>query len=75
MNTDNLTSDQLSHLKECKSVEDLMGFVKEESIELTDEQLEAVTGGVAQGWNPEQILPEGFDSADVWKNLPLGSTH
>ena len=40
-----LTKEQIAKLKECKSQEDMLKIAKEEGVELTDEQLEAVTGG------------------------------
>ena len=41
-----LTKEQIAKVKECKSQEELLALAKEEGIELTDEQLEAVNGGV-----------------------------
>ena len=40
-----LTEEQMAKLKECKNQEEILKLAKEEGIELTDEQLEAVTGG------------------------------
>ena len=40
-----LTEEQIAKLKECKDQEEILKLAKEEGIELTDEQLEAVTGG------------------------------
>ena len=40
-----LTREQLEKVKDCKSHEELLKIAKEEGIELTDEQLEAVAGG------------------------------
>ena len=40
-----LTEEQSAKIKECKSQEEVLKFAKEEGIELTDEQLEAVSGG------------------------------
>ena len=40
-----LSEEQIAKVKECKSQEELLAFAKEEGIELTDEQLEAVNGG------------------------------
>lgn len=40
-----LTEEQTKRLKECKSSEEILKLAKEEGIELTDEQLEAVSGG------------------------------
>ena len=41
-----LTEEQIAKVKACKSQEELLAFAKQEGIELTDEQLEAVSGGV-----------------------------
>ena len=40
-----LTEEQIAKIKSCKNQEDLLALAKEEGIELTDEQLEAVSGG------------------------------
>ena len=40
-----LTDEQIEKVKSCKNHEDLLKVAKEEGIELTDEQLEAVSGG------------------------------
>ena len=40
-----LTEEQIAKLKECKGQEEILAAAKEEGIELTDDQLEAVSGG------------------------------
>ena len=40
-----LTKEQIAKLKACKSSEEVLKAAKEEGIELSDEQLEAVSGG------------------------------
>ena len=40
-----LTDEQIAKAKTCKSGEELLKAAKEEGVELTDEQLEAVSGG------------------------------
>ena len=40
-----LNEEQIAKLKECKSNEEILKAAKDEGIELTDEQLEAVSGG------------------------------
>ena len=47
MNFEDLTPEQLEKANACTSVEELLKLAAEESIELTDEQLEAITGGTA----------------------------
>ena len=45
-----LTEEQIAKVKACKSQEEMLALAKEEGIELTDEQLEAVSGGHCQGY-------------------------
>ena len=40
-----LTDEQIAKIKECKNNEEIFALAKQEGIELTDEQLEAVSGG------------------------------
>ena len=40
-----LSKEQIAKLRECKSQEEIIALAKQEGIELTDEQLEAVNGG------------------------------
>ena len=40
-----LTEEQIAKVKACKSQEEMLALAKEEGIELTDEQLEAISGG------------------------------
>ena len=40
-----LTEEQIEKLKACKNNEEILMAAKEEGVELTDEQLEAVSGG------------------------------
>lgn len=44
-----LSEEQIAKIKDCKSQEEILKLAKEEGIELSDEQLEAVSGGVCQG--------------------------
>ena len=41
-----LTEDQKARVKACKTTDELVALAKEEGIEITDEQLEAVSGGM-----------------------------
>ncbi len=45
-----LTEEQIAKIKACKSQEEILKLAKEEGIELTDEQLEAVSGGSCSGY-------------------------
>ena len=40
-----LTEEQIAKVKACKNAEEILAYAKEEDIVLTDEQLEAVSGG------------------------------
>ena len=40
-----LTAEQIEKARACKNAEELLELAKKEGIELTDEQLEAVSGG------------------------------
>lgn len=40
-----LTKEQIAKIEVCKNAEEILKIAKEEGIELTDEQLEAVSGG------------------------------
>ena len=51
-----LTEEQIAKVKACKSQEDVLKFAKEEGIELTDEQLEAVSGGCG---TTNTVCPKG----------------
>ena len=41
-----LSKEQIEKVKECKNQEELLALAKAEGIELTDEQLETVNGGI-----------------------------
>jgi hypothetical protein len=82
MSLENTNDAKLAKLQECKSPEDLMAFLAEEGVELSDEQLEAVAGGKLTGMSLEEIMamfgealeslfPENYDPALLWGNLPL----
>ena len=43
-----LTEEQIALLKKCKSTEEILAAAKEQGVELTQEQLEAVSGGECQ---------------------------
>ena len=44
-----LTEEQIARVKACKTTEEMLALAKEEGIELTEEQLEAVSGGNCGG--------------------------
>ena len=43
-----LTKEQIAKAKACKSQEELISYAKSEGIELTEDQLEAVNGGLCE---------------------------
>ena len=48
-----LTEEQIAKVKACKNSEELLALAKEEGIELTDEQLDAISGGGICGHSKE----------------------
>ena len=40
-----LTDEQIAKVKACKNAEEILALAKQEGIELTDEQLQSVSGG------------------------------
>ena len=41
-----LSEEQIAKIRECKNIEEALAIAKEEGIELSEEQLEAVSGGM-----------------------------
>ena len=58
MNFEDLTAQQKEKALACKMPEELVKFAKEEGIELTDEQLDSISGG----WGPECDDYNGYDN-------------
>ena len=52
-----LTEEQIAKVKACKSQKELLALAKKEGIELTDEQLEAVNGGICTS-TPTVVCPK-----------------
>jgi hypothetical protein len=86
MSNAQVSKDQIERMQSCTNAQEVMAILSEEGFELSDEQLEAVTGGTAASWSLEQLLqsfgdalaelfPEGFDPSTLWGNLPTGGTH
>ena len=50
MDTSQISDELKAKVRECKSTDELIKLAKEEGLELSDEQLEAVSGGMATGW-------------------------
>ena len=51
MNIEDLSPDLQEKAKACESVEELFALAKEEGIELGEEELEAINGGMVSGWS------------------------
>ncbi|MBQ6415117.1 MAG: hypothetical protein IJJ65_02585 [Butyrivibrio sp.] len=49
MRIDELTPELLEKAKKCENYEEKMAFISENEIELTDEQMEALSGGGGKG--------------------------
>ena len=47
---EDITAEQIAKVKACKSAEDILALAKEEGVEITEEQLDAISGGNALGW-------------------------
>ena len=45
MNFEDLTEEQMAKARACKTPEDVLALAKEEGYELSDEELESVSGG------------------------------
>lgn len=60
MDINGFTPDQIAKARECKNSDELMALVETEGIELTDEQLEKLSGGAV--WDSNQgNCPAGED--------------
>ena len=51
MKFEDLTNEQLEKAKACETYEEKMAFIKEYEIELTDDQMDAISGGHSSGYN------------------------
>ena len=62
-----LSEEQIAKLKECKNKEEILAIIKEEGVELTDDQLEAVSGGCGfvQPTNCPGCQSTNFITADI----------
>lgn len=81
-----MTNEQfLEKVRACTSPSQVMTILTDSGVELSDEQLEMVAGGV-DGWSFEQfaekfgdlimqVVPVGFDISSIWGSLPTGGMH
>ena len=66
MNLDNLTPEQIEQAKTLRTTEELVKYAMENGVELTDEQLEDISGG---GWGDigsGHICPASPDKKHRW---------
>ena len=42
-----MTEDQKAKIRECKTPEEMLALAKEEGYELSDEELESISGGIS----------------------------
>ena len=62
-----LTEEQIAKVKACKSTDEILAVAKNEGVELTEEQLEAVSGGVCTSCTcPKCGSNEAYSSWSVW---------
>ena len=54
-----LTPDQIEKVKACEDTHDLLQLAKDEGVELNDEQLSAVSGGVCSSEKETEEKEEG----------------
>lgn len=73
MELNDLTEGQKAKIRGCGSAEELASLAEEEGIELTDEQLSAVSGG---SWNSADFpkCPK-CNSEDIYKDRNTGVWH
>ena len=57
-----LTDEQKKNVEAVKSAEELLAIARETGRELTMEQLEAVSGGIAPNWDPG--CPENWEDCE-----------
>ena len=63
-----LTEEQIAKVKACKSQAEILELAKKEGVALTDEQLEAVSGGGCGGGDSSHKCPEcGSEDTEVSK--------
>ena len=58
-----LSEEQIAKVRDCKNSEEILALAKQEGIELTEDQLEAVNGGFCES-TPSFICPE-CGSSDI----------
>ena len=70
-----LSEEQIAKVKACKNQEEILAFAKEEGIELTDEQLEAVSGGCGTCTAYNEVCPKCNSTKMVRRDLASGTEY
>lgn len=61
-----LTEEQIEKIKSCKNNDEILRIAKDEGITLTDEQLEAVSGGCGSDTDPIRCPQCGSDDVTYY---------
>ena len=69
-----LSEEQIEKVKQCKNGDELLNFAKQEGIELTDEQLEAVSGGFCSSNSDVPECPHCHSKSNVKEVHMKGSS-
>lgn len=66
MNLDNITPEQRRKAAACKTSEELLALAKEEGVDLTDEQLDAIAGGLEKDWFGDYMCPKCGEQVNTY---------
>ena len=66
MNLDNITPEQRRKAAACKNGEELLALAKEEGVDLTDEQLDAIAGGLEKDWFGDYMCPKCGEQVNTY---------
>ena len=66
MNLDNITPEQRRKAAACKNGEELLALAKEEGVDLTDEQLDAIAGGLEKDWFGDYMCPKCGEEVNTY---------
>ena len=74
MNIEDLTPEQMEKAKACKTPEEIIALAKEEGYELSDEQLEGLSGGEIVAFTDASVsLPENQSSGRTALSSPIAA--
>lgn len=69
-----LTEEQIAKAKTCKNQNELLELAKNEGVELTDEQLAAISGGFCSSSDFRWKCPKcGSTDTEVWERYEKGT--